>query len=56
MAAMQDSRHYRGCDAWDEENKSQIVRRDFSTVLMPRILVFLDTMWCSGVDRYRHFE
>jgi hypothetical protein len=34
----------------------QLVRRDVSIVLMPRILVFLDAMWCSRVDRYRHFE
>jgi len=47
MVAKQDSRQYLGCRAWDEENKSQIVRREVSTVFMPRILVFLDAMWCS---------
>ena len=56
MAAKQDSRQYRGCRAWDVENKSQIVSRDVSTVLIPRILVFLGAMWYSGFDRYRHFE
>jgi len=56
MAAKQDGRQYRGCGAWVEENESQILRRDFSTLFMPRILEFLAAMWYSGVGRYRNFE